>query len=300
MKLYFARMNRKTFHHSELILNSDGTVYHLGVKAEHVAPTVILVGDPGRVVKVSKYFDTVDFQIQNREFVTNTGTLNGKKITVMSSGIGTDNIDIVLTELDAAINIDPVSRKANRNRISLNVIRIGTSSSLHSDIPVGSMVISKFGLGFDGLMHYYQFDYTKKERKLNTAINDHLQWNPKLSLPYAIEASSDLVALLNEDMIPGITATAPGFYGPQGRHLNSAPQDPDINQKLTTFRFDQMRITNYEMETSALYGLGRMMGHKCCTCCAIIANRITTNFSNNYTNIVNDLIENVLAKITKN
>ncbi len=282
---------------SELILNDDGSVYHIHLKPEHVADTVILVGDQGRVKMVSDHFDKVEHQISNREFNTHTGTYKGKRLTVMSTGIGTDNIDIAISELDAAVNIDLANRQHKSERKSLNLIRIGTSGAIHPDIPVGSFVISEFGLGFEGLVYFYDYKPRPFDKKITDKLQEHLQWNPNLAAPYIVAGSSSLVDRLQEGMVKGITATASGFYGPQGRALYLQPSITDLGDKLRAFSYEGHRITNFEMETSALYGLGQMLGHKCCTCCAIIANRSIKEYADNYKLIVKDLIVTVLDRL---
>jgi uridine phosphorylase len=282
---------------SELVLNQDGSVYHLHVKDEHIADTVIIVGDPGRVQQVSGHFDKIECRVQNREFITHTGSYKGKRITVLSTGIGTDNIDIAINELDAAVNIDPIRRAPRLQRRKLNIVRIGTSGALQADIPVGSLVISEFGLGLDGLMYYYHFEPNPVERELTDRVNEHLNWNKDLSHPYMVKGSESLLKALGESMMKGITATASGFYGPQGRKLTLVPRDPDINQRLQTFSFKNHRIMNFEMETSALYGLGKLLNHECITCCVIIANRIRMEFSDDHQRDVNALIETVLGRL---
>ncbi len=282
---------------SELVLNKDGSVYHLHLKDEHIADTVIIVGDQQRVQQVSKYFDTVDFKIQNREFLTHTGKYKGKKITALSTGIGTDNIDIVVNELDAAVNIDASTRLPKLTKRKLSIVRIGTSGALQADIPVGSQVISEFGLGLDGLIYYYHYEFDKLEKELTEKINDHLKWNPDLSRPYITKGSDRLIQILEKGMVKGITATATGFYGPQGRKLTLAPKDPEINDRLTSFAYQKYRVTNFEMETSALYGLGKLLQHDCCTCCLIIANRIRKEFKDNHTEDINLLIKTVLERL---
>lgn len=282
---------------TEYILNPDGTLYHIHLANEHVAGFVILVGDPGRVQEVSSHFDTVEHRSQNREFITHTGHYKNKRITVMSTGIGTDNIDIVVNELDAAVNIDPRTRKVKANKRKLNLIRIGTSGALHADIPVGAPVISSHGLGLDGLVHYYQYPFNTEETNLQDKIKDHLDWDEKLPKPYVATGSSFLISGLGQGMVTGITATAPGFYGPQGRSLRLPLRHPDLNEKLQTFRSGSHRITNFEMETSALYALGKMLGHECCTICSIIANRARKEYSKDAHGQVNNLIGDVLDRI---
>lgn len=289
----------RTISNSELILNDDGTVYHIHLGPEHIADTVILVGDQGRVSAISGHFDNIEYKISNREFVTHVGTYKGTRFTVMSTGIGTDNIDIAVNEIDAAINMDLKNRTEKQERKSLNLVRIGTSGALQSDIPVGSFVISEYGLGFDGLIYFYNYNFSQREKILMDKINQSLQWNPLLSTPYLIDSSSDLVDRLGENMIKGITATASGFYGPQGRYLYLEPSNPDLLAQLRKFSDGQNRITNFEMETSALYGLGSMMGHRCCTCCAIIANRYIKQYSKDYKAVVKDLIVEVLDRLVE-
>jgi uridine phosphorylase len=289
-------MKNSSLPESELVLNKDGSVYHLHLKEEHIADNVIVVGDQGRVEVISKYFDTIEYRIRNREFVTHTGTFKGKRVTALSTGIGTDNIDIVVNELDAAVNIDPVARVIKTEKRKLKIVRIGTSGALQADIPVGSHVVSEFGLGFDGLVFYYNYDFTPIERDLMERINHHLEWNEDLSTPY-IAQSGKLIDVVGDGMIRGITATASGFYGPQGRRLSLVPKDSDMNKRLTSFAYKNHRVTNFEMETSALYGLGRMLGHDCVTCCLIIANRIRKEFSEDHGEDIKRLIETVLERL---
>ena len=282
---------------SELIVNDDGSIYHIRLREEHIADTVILVGDQFRVARISKHFDNIECDIHNREFVTQTGTYKGKRITVMSTGIGTDNIDIAVNELDAAVNINLETRQLKSERRSLDLIRIGTSGGLHPDIPVGTFLLSEFGLGFDGLIYYYNSEMNETEKDLTNAVRNHLALPPEISFPYIVEGSKRLVKLFEDGMTKGITGTATGFYGPQGRRLFLEPRLTDLNDKLQSFSHAGHRITNFEMETSAIYGLGKMMGHSCCTCCAIIANRTTKTYSDNYKAIVDDLIVTVLERL---
>ncbi len=284
---------------TELILNPNGSVYHLNLLPENIAENIIIVGDQGRVETVSNFFDTVDFKIQNREFVTHTGTLNGKRIMVLSSGIGTDNIDILLNELDAAVNIDLKSRTIKKEHTSLNIVRIGTSGALQQDIPVDHFVVSSHGLGFDGLLNYYHDLPVVNDNALSEAFIQQTNWDKNLPYPYAIKGSEALIQKIGFDLIKGVTATAPGFYGPQGRKLRLTPWVEDFNQQLTDFRFNENRITNFEMETSALYGLGALLGHQTCTVCAIIANRVAKQYSKNYHIAVEKLIQLVLERLTK-
>lgn len=282
---------------TDLILNSDGSAYHLHIRNEHIADHVIVVGDQSRVEQISKHFDKLEVKIQNREFLTHTGRVGKNRITVLSTGIGTDNIDIAVNELDAAINIDPKTRQVRAVKRKLNIIRIGTSGALQADIPVGSFVISEFGLGFDGLIHYYNYEFDELERVLVDKIVQHLKLTKELSTPYVCKGSELLINKLGEGMISGITATASGFYGPQGRKLRLQLKDPGIEDRLGNFSYQNYRITNFEMETSALYGLGSMLGHDCCTCCAVIANRIRQEFSKDYHKDIDRLIQTVLERI---
>ncbi len=281
---------------SELILNPDGSIYHLKLKPEDLADNVIVVGDQGRVEQISSFFEKVDCKVQNREFVTHTGYYKGTRITALSTGIGTDNIDIVLNELDALVNIDLKSRTIKPERKSLNIVRIGTSGALQGDIPVDSFVASSHGMGFDGLLNYYAGLDLCDQSAIAESFMNHAGWLKGLPYPYVVKASADLHARIAFDMTSGITATAPGFYGPQGRQLRLAPALADLNEKLGSFRFGEHRVTNFEMETSALYGLGTLLGHNCLTVCAIIANRVARQYSKDYHPVIHKLIETVLER----
>ena len=291
------RDSRERIAESELVLNPDGSVYHIKLLPEHVKENVIVVGDQHRVEQVSRLFDNIEAKVSNREFVCHVGSYKGTEFTVLSTGIGTDNIDIVLNELDAAINIDLETRTVKENIRSLNIVRIGTSGSLQEDIAVDSFVCSSYGLGLDGLVHCYEFQPTTEAQSLTEAFKQQTNWKSTLSEPYFIKASDGLLQLLSEEAHTGITATATGFYGPQGRMLRLNVATPDINELLTSFSYAEYRITNFEMETSALYGLGQMLGHKTCTVCAIIANRIQKQYSKDYQKAVNNLIEYVLERM---
>lgn len=282
---------------TDLMLNPDGSVYHLRLREEHIADNIIVVGDQSRVQQISQHFDSIEVKIQNREFVTHTGILGKTRITVLSTGIGPDNIDIAINELDAAINIDSNTKQPKSTIRKLNIVRIGTSGALQADIPVGSHVISQFGLGLDNVLHYYKYEADDIEKELTKKITDHLNWGSEISQPYVCKANYALFNTLKEGMVPGITATAAGFYGPQGRRLRLSPKDPGLNDKLQSFANKNYRITNFEMETSALYGLGNMLGHNCCTCCSIIANRIRQEYSKDYHKDVDRLIKTVLERI---
>lgn len=284
---------------TELILNSDGSVYHLKLLPEQIANNIIIVGDQGRVETISKHFDTIDFKVQNREFITHGGTYKGKPIMVLSSGIGTDNIDILINELDAAVNIDLKSRTIKKEHRSLNIVRIGTSGALQEDIAVDSFVVSSHGLGFDGLLNYYKDLPSINDNALSEAFIKQTNWDKNLPFPYAVKGSEALLNKIGFDLTKGITATAPGFYGPQGRTLRLSPWVEDFNQQLTDFKHAENRITNFEMETSALYGLGALLGHQTCTVCAIIANRVAKQYSKNYHLAIEKLIQLVLERLTK-
>ncbi|HQQ84036.1 MAG TPA: nucleoside phosphorylase [Cyclobacteriaceae bacterium] len=282
---------------SEFVLNADGSVYHLHLRAEHIADTVLLVGDQGRVAEISKHFDVIDHQSHNREFVTHTGTYRGKRITALSTGIGTDNIDIVVNELDAAVNINPATRTPNPVRRKLTLVRLGTSGALQPDIPVGTFLLSEFGMGLDGLIYYYNYQPSQIEKLLTEKLNAHLRWNPDLSTPYVVAGAPALIKRLEAGTVKGITATATGFYGPQGRRMSLVPRDPGINDRLQAFAYEHYRVTNFEMETSALYALGSLLGHDCCTICVIIANRIRKEFGGDHSKHIESLITTTLDKL---
>jgi uridine phosphorylase len=283
---------------SELVLNPDLSVYHLKLKPEHIADTIFVVGDQGRVETVSKHFTNIECRIQNREFVTHTGSYNGKRLTVLSTGIGTDNIDIVVNELDALVNIDLEKRVIKDQLTSLNIIRLGTSGALQADIPVDNFVMSEYGLGFDGLLNFYQTEKNIYEKEMADAFVRHTEWSSKLAYPYIVKGSEMLMKKLGDGLFKGVTATASGFYGPQGRQLRIAPLDPDLNDKMQEFNFKGNRITNFEMETSALYGLGAILGHNTLTICSIIANRALKQFSKDYKKGVETMIQLALDRIT--
>jgi uridine phosphorylase len=291
-------MEKKRIGESELVLNPDGSQYHIHLRAEHIAPTVLLVGDPGRVKIVSKYFDAIEFESENREFVCHTGKVGQTRLTVLSTGIGTDNIDIVVNELDAAINIDPDTRLVRDKIESLQLIRLGTTGALHPDLMTDTLLISEYAIGFDGLLYYYDHSQTNEEKILQREINEHLLWDDRLSVPYVVKASENIVNLLQEGMAKGITATATGFYGPQGRAIRLDLNRTDINEKMMSFNWEGHRITNFEMETSALYALGKGLGHECCTCCVILANRVRQEYSSNNKLAVKKMIETVLERLS--
>ena len=267
---------------SELILHPDGKIYHLNIKPEHLAETIILVGDPQRVEVISKYFDKIEFKGENREIFTHTGFLNKKRLTVMSTGMGTDNIDIVLNELDALVNIDLETRKIKEKHITLNIIRLGTSGALQADIPLNAFILSEYGLGIDGLLNFYANNNQFVEKQMTEAFIEFTKWPEELSRPYIVKSSEELYKIMGDDFIHGITATAPGFYGPQGRTLRLPLNFPELNKKIQEFRFGNQKIVNFEMETSALYGLGKLLGHNTLTVCVAIANRYRHEYNQNY------------------
>lgn len=283
---------------SELILNPDGSVFHLHLLPDEIASTILLVGDPERVALISSYFDAIEVEKSNREFVSKTGYLRGKRISVVSTGIGTDNIDIVLNELDALVNVDFQKRILKSTHTALRLIRLGTSGSLQEDIPVDSLLLSEKAIGFDGLLNFYLGVETITDHHMEQAFMAYLNWNPRLATPYVVDASPELIRLISgSEMQNGVTISAPGFYGPQGRVIRLPIQDPLINQKINAFRHDHWRITNYEMECSAIYGLSKMLGHEAVTICAIIANRLAGKYSKDYHPVVKRMIETVLDKI---
>lgn len=288
----------KDFQESELILNPDGSLYHIKLKPEDVAETVIMVGDQSRVAVISKYFDKIETRKDNREFTTHTGWLNGKRITVISTGIGTDNIDIVVNELDAAVNFDLEKREVKEKHTALDIIRLGTTGGLQPNLEVDTFVASAYGLGFDGLLNFYAYDEKILETEIADAFIKHTGWNKRLPYPYVIKSSERLMQKLAYDLPAGITATANGFYGPQGRKLRIPLAFPELNERIESFRFGEYRITNFEMETSALFGLGRTLGHNVLTICTIIANRVTKQFSDDYKASVEKMIQLVLKRLT--
>ena len=285
---------------SELILNPDGSVYHLNLRPEHIAHDIIFVGDQDRVEKITAHFESIEFTTQKREFKTQTGIYKGKRITVMSTGIGPDNIDIVMNELDALVNIDLQTRQPKQELTSLNIIRIGTSGSLHEDIPVDSFVLSRFALGLDNMLRSYCIDRITYPAMEEAFIN-HTNWDLRKGKPYAIRGSEVLEKLIESSHIhKGITATAGGFYGPQGRILRLDIQDRSLNSKMDVFNFNGDRVTNLEMETAAIYGLSALLGHQALSLSAIIANRASGTFSDDPYKAVNNLIAYTLDKLAGN
>lgn len=282
---------------SELPMQADGSIYHLNIKKEHLAGTVILVGDPGRVETISSLFDKIEYKRSNREIMTHTGQLNNKRISVMSTGMGPDNIDIVVNELDAVVNIDFERRTIKEEKTSLNLIRIGTCGAIREEIPVESVIASSYGLGMDGLMHFYDTDFVF-EKEMTDAFIKHTNWSNSWPKPYIVECNQSLMKAIGFDMIKGITCTAPGFYGPQGREVRLPIARPDINGLIEKFEFNNHHICNLEMETSALYGLSKALGHKSLTVCLAIANRVNKTFCQDYKPKMNQLIETVIQRAT--
>lgn len=281
---------------SELILNKDGSVYHLNLLPKHIADTVITVGDPNRVYQVSKHFDNVDFEMNRREFITHVGTYKGQKITVMSTGMGTDNVEIFFTELDALVNIDLKKREPKAKRKKLRVIRIGTSGALQEDIALGSHLLSGNAVGLDTLMCFYDLKQNKFEQEVGTDLQKALELP---FTPYVVNGSKELVDKIGEGMIIGNTVTCPGFYGPQGREIRLPLKNPRLLESLNYYHKDDFWLTNFEMETAGYYALGRLLGHEVLSANAIIANRIKNRFSKNPTKVIDSLIKKVLDRIVK-
>jgi uridine phosphorylase len=279
---------------SELIINSRGAIYHLNLRPEELAPTVFTVGDPDRVSAVSRHFDTIEHKTQHREFVSHTGYIGKKRVTVVSTGIGTDNIDIVLNELDALVNIDLITRMVKPQPTSLTIIRMGTSGSLQKDIPVDSFVASTHGLGIDNLLNFYRHDDTEEDNALLQSFTTQTQLHHRLAHPYISGASPSLLKHFVDGFHQGITVTCPGFYGPQGRVLRLGLNQPELIDRLTGFSYGPHRITNFEMETAGIYGLGRLLGHHCLSLSATVANRISRTFSPDGHKAVEKLITNTL------
>lgn len=283
----------------DLIVNDDGSVYHLAMKPEALSDLVIVVGDPQRVHEISDHFTGIEHQASNREFNSCTGYYNGVRLTALSTGIGTDNCDIVMHELDALANFDLKTRQQNPDFRSLKIIRIGTSGSIQPDVPVNSFSLSTHALGIDNLMHFYRDSAGIIDQDLTKAFAEHCEWPELNSQPYIVKGSDQLIEMFRPHCVSGITVTAPGFYGPQGRFLRLALKDPDMIRKFQSFKHNGHRIINFEMETSALYGLGALMGHQMATVCVLIANRATGNYSRNHKDSVKSLISLVLEQLTK-
>jgi uridine phosphorylase len=284
---------------SELIINNRGAIYHLDLKPEELAQTVLLVGDPDRVKQVSRHFDSIECRASHREFITHTGYIGKKRITVLSTGIGTDNIDIALNELDALVNIDFLTREIKNETCSLNIIRLGTSGSLQADIPVDSHVAGTHGLGIDNLLHFYRLEQNDHEKQLLHSFVTQTQIQSQLGQPYIAGANPGLLKHFVKDYYQGITVTCPGFYGPQGRVLRLGIRNPNLIDNLTNFSFGQHRITNFEMETSAIYSLGKLLGHHCLSLNAIVANRVRKEFTKNGVAAIERMIEKALNTISE-
>ena len=282
---------------SELIINNRGAVYHLDLRPEELADTVILVGDPERVKKVSKYFDKIEFQLQHREFITHTGYIGNQRISVMSTGIGPDNIDIAINELDALANIDFESRTIKSTIKKLNIIRFGTSGALQADILVDSLVASTHGLGFDNLMNYYDYEKSEDDNNLIASFLQHTQMDTSITMPYVFKGRELLINKFGDDFFKGITVTAPGFYGPQGRELRLKSRSRALIDRLTDFAYDGSRIANFEMESSAIFGLGKLLGHECLSINVVVANRVVQQYSKDSNAAVEKMIEKAIAVI---
>lgn len=289
---------KKTFPPSELIINPDGSIFHLHVRPSQLADRVILVGDPGRVPLVASYFDTQECDISSREFRTITGSYRDKRITCVSTGIGCDNIDIVLNELDALANIDFESRTEKDTLRSLSIVRVGTCGGLQPNTPVGTFIASAKSIGFDGLLNFYAGRNEVCDLELERAFVEHMHWNAQLCAPYVIDNDAELLERIGgDDMVRGITIACGGFFGPQGRELRIPLADPHQNEKVEAFEYKGLRITNFEMESSAVAGLSRLLGHRAMTCCMVVANRLAKEANANYKNTINGLIKRVLDRI---
>lgn len=282
---------------SELIVNNDGSIFHLHIRPDQLADKIIMMGDPSRVDLTASFFDSVEFEAQSREFKTITGSYKGKRITALSHGIGPDNIDIVVTELDALANIDFESRKIKSDFRQLSMVRVGTSGGLQPHCPIGSFVVAAKSIGFDGVLNYYADRNAVCELDYESSFKQQVEWSALHCSPYVVKADESLVEQIGYDMVQGITISAIGFYGPQGRHVRMPVADPGLNSKIEAFRYNDEVITNYEMESAPLAGLSRMMGHKAMTVCSIIANRLAGKSNANYKGSIEDLIKIVLDRI---
>lgn len=288
----------KTFAPSELIINTDGSAFHLHVVPEGLAHKVILVGDPGRVAMVASHFEQVEYRAENREFFTVTGSYKGKRITCVSTGIGCDNIDIVVNELDSLVNIDYHTRQQKEQLTSLELVRIGTCGGLQPFTPIGTYICSAKSIGFDGLLNFYAGRNEVCDLAFEEAFCQHMQWNPQLCAPYVIDSDAEMLErIAQDDCVRGVTIVCGGFYGPQGRQLRLPIADPDQNTKIESFNYQGWKITNFEMESSALAGLARLMGHRATTVCIVLANRVAQQMNTAYKNSMDDLIVKVLDRI---
>ena len=287
----------RTIPASELIINNDGSIFHLHVRPDQIATTILLCGDPKRVDLIASHFDTIECDVSSREFHTITGTYRGKRLSCVSHGIGCDNIDIVVTELDALVNIDFATRQEKAEHTTLTLVRIGTSGGLQECSPVGSYVVAAKSIGFDGLLNYYEVPDGVFDLDIEEAFCKHVGWNRRLPAPYVVSADTELVNRIGHDMVKGITIAAPGFYGPQGRYVRARPADMELNSKIQSFRHGEWQITNFEMESSALAGMSALLGHKAMTVCAIIAGRVSHNMNTEYKGSIEGLIKIVLERI---
>ena len=288
----------KQFPPSELVINNDGSIFHLHLKPENLADKIILVGDPGRVSLVASHFDSKECEVSNREFHTITGKYKGKRLTALSTGIGCDNIDIVMNELDALANIDFATRTEKPEHKTLTLVRVGTCGGLQPYTPEGTFIASVKSIGFDGLLNFYTGRDEASDLKLEAAFKEHVGWNLKMGNPYVASANEELInRIAGDDMVRGITVACGGFFGPQGRQLRLPLMDPDLNQKIESFKYDDLQVTNFEMESSALAGLSALMGHKAMTCCMVIANRVAKKMETEYKGDIDGLITRVLDRI---
>ncbi len=287
----------RTIPESELIINDDGSVFHLHIRPEQFSDKIIMMGDPDRVTLTAKYFDSIECEIRSREFHTITGKYKGKRITALSHGIGPDNIDIVMTELDALANVDFNTRQVKEEFKQLTLVRVGTSGALQPNCPLGSYVVSAKSIGFDGVLNYYDGRNEITLHEFEEAFKKHVNWNPLHCSPYAVKASEELIDRIGFDMLKGVTISAIGFYGPQGRYVRLPLANPDLNSRIESFEYDGDKITNYEMESAPLAGLSRLMGHKAMTVCTIIANRFAGDADADYKGSIEDLIKTVLDRI---
>lgn len=287
----------RTIPESELIINDDGSVFHLHIRPEQLSDKIIMMGDPDRVTLTAKYFDSIECEIQSREFHTITGNYQGKRITALSHGIGPDNIDIVMTELDALANVDFNTRQVKEEFKQLTLVRVGTSGALQPNCPLGSYVVSAKSIGFDGVLNYYDGRNEITLHEFEEAFRKHVNWNPLHCSPYAVKASEELIDRIGFDMLKGVTISAIGFYGPQGRYVRLPLANSDLNSRIESFEYDGDKITNYEMESAPLAGLSRLMGHKAMTVCTIIANRLAGDADADYKGSIEDLIKTVLDRI---
>lgn len=288
----------KQFPPSELVINNDGSIFHLHLKPENLADKIILVGDPGRVSLVASHFDSKECEVSNREFHTITGKYKGKRVTALSTGIGCDNIDIVMNELDALANIDFATRTEIPEHKTLTLVRVGTCGGLQPYTPEGTFIASVKSIGFDGLLNFYAGRDEASDLKLEAAFKEHVGWNLKMGNPYVASANEELInRIAGDDMVRGITVACGGFFGPQGRQLRLPLMDSDLNQKIESFKYDDLQVTNFEMESSALAGLSTLMGHKAMTCCMVIANRVAKKMETEYKGDIDGLITRVLDRI---